>query len=75
MGIVHGLQCLPCIVLWMDSPAHAGLRMGILRWMLWMFFHTGISLSVHKYQKQGKDIRSSAGEYVFKLSLFRADMT
>ncbi len=75
MGIVHGPQCLPGIVSRMDSPAYARLRMGIHRCMLWMFFRTGLGLPVHKHQKQGKDLRSSAGEYVSKVALVCADLT
>jgi len=75
MGLVHVSQRLPCIVPRMDSPAHASPRMGVLRWMLWMFIHTGISVPVHRYQKQGKDIWSSVGEYVLELSTYCADLT
>lgn len=75
MGIVHGPQCLPCIVSRMDSPAHARLRMGIHRCMLWMFFCTGAGLPVRKHQKQGKDLWSSGSEYVSKFALVYADLT
>lgn len=63
MGSVHGIQCLPCIVPRMDSPADAGSRMGILRRLLWMFFRTGSGVPFHRYQAPGEGVRSSPGKY------------
>lgn len=29
-----------------------------------MLFHTGLGVLAHKYEKQGKDIRSGVGQYI-----------
>ena len=64
LGFVHGFQCLPRLIPWMDHRTHAPAGVEILPRMLRLFLHTSLGLPLRQHQKPGKSLRSSSREYI-----------
>ena len=62
LGFVHGSQCIPRLIPWMDNRTHAPPGVEILSRMLRLFLHTGLGLPLRQYQKPGESLWSSSCE-------------